>query len=133
LPHRLLRRRLVGLMTVVLIGQISGVAVSLVQAWGAQGKADALTCCCCRRGSAGHCPVCVRTPHVSARCTCGCQDHDAAVPPMLDLAAVVPVPAAVFADQAARGVPAPDGSRVTALTPVPPSPPPWVRALGVVL
>jgi hypothetical protein len=131
LPHRLFCRRLVGLLIVVLTSQISGVAVSIVQA--AQGKADALACCCCRRGSVGHCPVCNRTPRVSACCSCGCQGHDAAVPPVLDLAAVVPTPAAVTADHAAQGAPAMAVSCLADFTPVPPSPPPWDRALGVLL
>ena len=121
-------------MIVLLTGQISGLPVSMVQGWGAQGKVDASACSCCRRGSAGHCPVCSRTPHMSARCSCGCQgQHEAAVPPVLDLAAVVPAPVVVFADQAAEGAPALAASRPTGFIPVPPSPPPWAGSLGVLL
>lgn len=129
--HRLFCRRLVGLLIVVLTSQISGVAVSMVQA--VHGKADAPTCCCCRRGSIGRCPVCSRAPHASARCTCGCQHHDATVAPLLTLEAVVPSPAAVTADHAVQGAPAMALSPVADFTPVPPSPPPWVRSLGVLL
>jgi hypothetical protein len=120
-------------MIVVLTGQISGAAVSMVQAWGVQGRADAQTCCCCLRGSAGHCPVCSRAARVSSRCGCGCQGHDTIVTPVLDLAAVVPTPTAVFADLAGQDAPAPAGWLLTDFTPVPPSPPPWNRSLDVLL
>ena len=132
MPHRLLRRRLVGLLIVVLTGQISGLSVSVLQASGAQGRAGAVTCCCCRRGSGGHC-TCSRTPHVSACCTCGCQHHDAAVPSLLNLEAVVPSPAAVFADRTAVGAPSIAAPRLADFALVPPSPPPWIRSAGVVL
>ena len=127
MPHRLLRLRLVGLLIVVLTGQVSGLPVSMVQAWGLQGRADVSTCCCCRRGSAGRCQ-CSRAPHVSARCTCGCQGHrDAAVPPLLDLEAVVPSSTTVFANRVAVGAPIVAASRFAEYSPIPPSPPPWSR------
>lgn len=133
MPHRLIRRHLVGLLMVVLTGQISGLPVSVVQGLGVHGKADAMTCCCCRRGAAGHCPMCSRTPHVAARCTCGCQGHDTALPPLLDLEAVVPSPTAVFADRTAVDAPSVAAPRVAGFIPVPPSPPPWAASPGVLL
>ena len=122
--HRLFRRHLVGLLMVVLTGQISGLPVSVVQGLGVHGKADALTCCC-SRGAAGHCPVCSRTPRMSASCTCGCQKHDAALPPLLDLDAIVASPTAVFADRTSVDAPTLAAQPLADFTPVPPSPPPW--------
>lgn len=126
MPHRLLGRRLVALVVVLLTCQISGAAVWVVQGLGVRGRDDASTCCCCRRGAPGHCPYCCRTPRISAGCQCGCQHHDTAVAPTLNIEAIVPAAASVFADLSVTDTPAVAGPGLAECLLVPPSPPPWL-------
>ena len=133
LPHRLFRLRLVGLLTVLLTGQISGLPVSMVQVVGVYGKADVTTLLLLsprvRRALPGVQPGATRLGPMHLRLPAP-RRHGAAP---AQSRGGRPGPDGVTADYAVQGAPAMAVSLLADFTPVPPSPPPWVRALGVLI